>query len=175
MGFTLNFTGDTVNKVIDTQANTPHHDCGDNAFTTGSRQSVTGSTEYDFESNCLSFEDKNFPAHMTRLWDVIDNKAVFDEELDTPPYVSRVQLNFDPSVAAAGFMDINMYVNETVPILMATIRIPYKASDTRISVNFTFYIGDTTGYDIKNKGLIFKYKPDANGEVYDRGILVYRT
>lgn len=161
-------------KAVDAGINTPYHDVADNAFTTGSRQSVTGSTEYDFEANA-SFEVKNFPAHITEMWNATSNKCVFSELQDSPMCVARVQLNFDPSAASAGFVEFKAYIDETTPQLIQTIRIPYKATDSRMEALFSFYVGSETGYDMKTNGLKITYTPDANGEVYDRGILVYKT
>jgi len=161
-------------KALDTQINTPHHDCGDDAYTTASRQAVSATTEYAFENNA-AFENTNFPAHITKLWDTTTNKCYFTEVQDTPMYVARIQFNFDPTVAAAGFVEVRAYIDDTTPKLIQTIRIPYKAADSRMEALFAFYVGSETGYDMKADGLYFTYEADAAGEVYDRGILIYRT
>ena len=161
-------------KALDAQINTPYHDVADDTFTTGLRQSVTATTEYDFEANG-SFEVTNFPSHITKLWDTTTNKCDFSEMLDSPMCVARIQFNFDPSAAAAGFVEVKAYIDDATPKLIQTIRIPYKATDSRMEALFSFYVGSETGYDMKTDGLKFTYTPDANGEIYDRGVLVYKT
>lgn len=180
MGFTdlstITGVSDTsLKKIVTTQGTTPWHDGADDAYTTSSRQTIVAGTEYDFECNNLARHEDNFPEHITELWDTTDNVATFVEELDTPVYVARVQLNFVPTIAAAGTIELSAYVNETVPLLVDTSLINYKASDTRATALFTFYIGSETGFDLKNKGIKFTYTMSGAGEVYDRGIFIYRT
>ncbi len=162
-------------KSINQDIVQPWHDCADNAFVTGSKQAVTAANEYAFEVNGLPYEKTNFPSHITKLWDKTANKAVFTETLDSPVYVARLQMNFLPGTAAEGYMEFKAYINETVPVLFQTIKVAYKATDTRLEALFAFYVGSETGYNIKTKGVIFTYTPKTNGSVYDRGILIYKT
>ena len=153
----------------------PWHDCADNAYTSASKQAVTAGQTYDFTANCLPYEKTNFPSHITKLWDKVTNLVTLIEVLDSPVFVARVQMNFLPDTSAEGYMEFKAYVNETVPILIQSITIAYKGTDTRLEALFSFYVGSETGYDIKGKGLKFTYKPKTNGKVYDRGILIYKT
>jgi len=170
----IKFTTTEIEKALDSMINTPHHDVADDTFTTSARQSVTATTEYDFEANG-SFENTNLPTHITKLWDKTTNKCYFSEMQDTPMCVARVQLNFDPTTAAPGVVEFHAYIDDTTPKLIQVIRVPYKATDSRMEALFSFYVGSETGYDMKTDGLKFTYTPDANGEVYDRGILIYQT
>lgn len=174
MSYTLPFVATDIKKVIDSQYHPPHHDCSDDAYTTGSRQSVNASTEYDFEVNC-AFENSVFPDHITKLWDPVTNMCDFSEEMNTPKYVARLQLTFEPTTANAGIMEFRAYINDATPKLIQTIRVPFKATESRMEALFAFYVGSETGYDMKNDGLYFTYECSLAGEVWDRGILVYRT
>lgn len=162
-------------KSINQDIVQPWHDCADNAYVTGAKQAVTGGVEYDFAANALPYEKTNFPTHITKLWDKVNNLAVFTEVLDSPMYVARIQMNFLPGTSAEGYMEFKAYINETVPILFQTIRVAYKTVDSRMEALFSFYVGAETGYDIKAKGLKFTYTPKTTGGVYDRGILIYKT
>lgn len=162
-------------KALNQEVVQPWHDCADSIYTTASKQSVTGGSNYDFHVDGVSRNETNLPTHITKLWDTAENLAVFSEVLDTPVYVARVQLTFLPGTAAEGYMEFKAYVNETVPVLLQTIRVAYKTDASRMEALFAFYTGDATGYDIKNKGIFFEYTPKTSGQVYDRGILIYKT
>lgn len=170
----LGGTESDIKKAMASQITTPEHSLNDDTYTTGSRQSITAATEYAFECNA-AFEKTNFPFYITKLWDITTNKCYFDEVLDTPMYVARVQFNFDPTVASTGLVEIKAWIDDATPKLIQTIRVPYKAVDSRMEALFAFYIGSETGYDMKVDGLKFTYEAIGAGEIYNRAILIYRT
>lgn len=171
----LGHTEADIKKSMNQDITQPWHDCNDNAYTSASKQSVSAGQEYAFENNGLAYEATNFPTHITKLWDKTTHKCYFNEVLDTPMYVAKVAMNFLPGVSAESYMEVFAYIDETVPIKIGSIRLPYKATDSRLEALFTFYIGTVSGYDLKAKGLKFTYKPQTNGQVYNRSILVYKT
>ena len=150
----------------------PFHDVADDTFTSTSKQTVVAGTEYDFEANGQPYEAVNLPAHITALWDYDTNKVVVSELVDTPLVACRVQFNFMPDSAAAGYVEVKAYTDGQ---LFQTVRIAYKASDSRMEALVVFYAGSTEPYNIKENGVNFTYTASGNGKVYDRGILIYKT
>jgi len=171
MGYTLDVTGDELNKIVNTAYHPPTEDVNDNAYTTGSRQAINASTEYDFENNGLAYSYENFPSHITKLWNVSTSKIEFGEQLNKPIYVINIQLNFDPTVSSAGIFTFKAFADDGTPTPLPSISVPYKAVAGRVSAIFTIYL-DTL---VKDNGLIFKYESTGAGEVYDRSVLIYRT
>lgn len=167
----LKFTTVQIEKALDSQINNPWQDYADNQYTSLSKQSVTGGQEYDFNNNGLGYSDSNFPTYITKLWDTTTYKIDVSQEMDSPVYVARVQLTFEPTAAASGVMEFHLYIDDTVPILIQTIRVAYKATESRMEALFAFYIGT----EFKSKGAYITYTPSTSGYVWDRGILVYRT
>ena len=109
------------------------------------------------------------------MWDKTTNTAVFTGVVDTPLYVARIQFTFLPGTAAEGVMQFRAYINETVPVLIQQIRNTFKTTESRMEALFAFYLGSETGYDVKGKGMKFTYSSSRAGQVYDRGVLIYKT
>jgi len=162
-------------KAVNEGIISPFDDCADNTYTSANKQTIVAGTEYDFEANGLPYEKQNLPTHITKLWDKTLNKCYFNDVVDSPVYVCRVQLNFLPNTAQAGVMEFHAYIDEPVPVQIQTIRVAYKATDSKMEALFSFYVGEEEGYNIKENGMKFTYNASTNGKVYDRGILVYRT
>jgi hypothetical protein len=160
-------------KAINESVVSPFEDQSDDQYTTSNRQAVTAGQEYDFTTTGTPYSKQNLPSHITGLFN--GASFTFSQVLDTPMYAARVQMNFAPSTAAEGYMEFKLYIFESTPVLIQTIRSYYKASDTRLEALFTFYVGSEVGYDIKGKGAYITYTPKHSGHVYDRGILIYKT
>lgn len=172
----LDFTADQINKVIGGRLHSPIEDCVGNDWTSGVPLAMAAETEYRFVCNAAILDSKVFPTHVTKIWDSTLNLATFSEMLNTPMIVSNPQFVFSPTVAAAGIITIRTYVNETVPIQLGNpITFPYKATAERVSALITYYAGDSTGFDIKNKGVYFTIEASAAGSAYDPAIINYRT
>lgn len=172
---TIPFTTADITKVIDGRLHSPIQDCVGDNYTVGSPMALTGGVEADFEVNCNTRNFKILPAHITNMWNELTNIATFSEFENTPEIVANVGFIFDPSVAAAGIITVSVYVNETVPLLIKSTNIDYKSTPERVNALLTFYAGDATDFDVKNKGVIFKVESDANGSLYDTSIELYRT
>ena len=171
MGYTLDVTGDELNKIINTSYHVPIEDVNDNAFTTGARQSITASSEYAYENNGLLYSCSNFPSHITKLWNTTTNKLEFGEQLNAPVYVANLQINFDPTASSTGVMTIRAYADDGVDTLLQTVLVPFKAVDSRLNAIFTVYL-DTL---VKTNGVKFTYESSLDGEIYNRSGLFYRT
>lgn len=172
---TLDFSASDINKVLNGRYHSPIQDVVGDNYVTGSRLTMVASTEYPFVCNGAVRNAKVLPAHITNIWDTTLNKATFPDFLNTPEIVANLGFEFDPAVAAAGLMTIRVYVNETVPILIKSITDDFKAIPERLNGLLTFYAGAETGFDVKNKGVIFTIESSANGEMYDPSIELYRT
>lgn len=174
-GYLLPFTGEEVEKVIDGRFHSPIADCVGNDYTVGSPLAMSADTEYSFICNCAVREFEVLPDHITSIWNKTTNIATFQDFLNTPVIVFTIRFKFGPTVAAAGIVTINPYVNETVPIKFKPVSVPYKASLTDVSALVTIYTGIETGFDVKNKGVFFKFESTGAGNMYDPQIEIYRT
>jgi len=175
MATILPWTGAEVQKIIDGRLHSPIQDVVGDNYTVGSPLAVSASTEYDFVSNGNVRNFKVFPDHITNIWDTSTNIATFSGFENTPEIVANVSFMWDPDVAAAGIMTVKVYVNETSPILIKETNIDYKATTGKLTGLLTFYAGDVTGFDVKNKGVSFKIESSAAGNLYDPSIEIYRT
>ena len=171
----LKFTANQIDQILDEQYKTPLQDVSGDNYTSGSPLAMSADTEYDFVCNGNVRNFTNFPEHVTSLWDTTNDICVPDELLDTPVLVFTVRFKFDPTVAAAGTITVNPYVNETVPIKFKPVTVPYKATLTDVSALVTIYLGEETGFDVKNKGVFFKFEASGAGDMYDSSIEIYRT
>lgn len=167
----LDFKTLEINRILDGRLHSPIQDCvGDNtAF------AMTAGVEYDFECNCATRDEKILPSHITNMWDGVNNVATFSEFDNTPMIVSTVSFYFAPSAASPGKMTISAYVNEDTPLLIESVTVNFKAVAERTSALLTYYAGDDTGFDVKNKGVIFKVESDTDGTFSQPAILTYRT
>lgn len=175
MAIQLPFTAEQIIKILDGRLHSPIQDIVGDNYTVGVPLTMAATTEYDFECNGNTRMFEVLPDHITGMWDTTTNIATFDEFENTPEIVANIQFTFDPSVAAAGIITIRSYVNETVPIVMKDVTIPYKATTEKYNTLITFYAGDTTGFDVKNKGVFFTVESSAAGELYNTAIELYRT
>lgn len=171
----LDLTTDEINKTLNGRYYNPLQDVSGNDYTIGSPLVMSADTEYDFLCNGAIRNFKNFPSHITNIWDTVNHKATFSNFLDTPVMVFTLRFKFDPDVASSGLITINPYVDETVPILFKPVTVPYKATITNVSALVTIYIGDEVGFDVKNKGVDFKITSSGAGIAYDPSIEIYRT
>lgn len=157
------------------QIQTPIQDCVGNNYTNASPLVMTANTEYPFVCNGALRNKKYLPPHITNIWNTSLNKATFSTFVNIPEIVSNVQFSFAPSNSQPGNMTVNVYVNESSPILMKSYTVPYKGSAQRYTVVTTFYADSEVGFDVKNKGVIFKITASSGGNLYDTAIEIYKT
>lgn len=169
----LNITIDKLNKVLDTSEHPSIQDLSDGLHTSASPQSIVGGVETLFTNNGTVRNFTSFPDHMTSIWNTSTNIASFHEEINTPIYVIRVEMTIDPSTT--GTIDFKLYINDTSPKLIQTSTISHKNEIYRVSTIFTFYLGEESGYDVKNDGVYLTFTPSGAINVYDKTILIYRT
>lgn len=175
MAYLLPWTGAIVEKILDGRYHNPIHDVSGDDYTVGSPLTVNASTEYSFTCNGNVRNFTEFPSHITSLWNTSTNLFLCPDFLDTPVLVFTVRFKFDPDVAAPGTITVNPYVNETVPVKFKPVNVPYKATITDVSALVTIYLGEETGFDVKNKGVFFKFESTGAGVMYDPSIEIYRT
>lgn len=171
----LNFYTSDIEKILDGRLHSPIQDCVGDNYTIGSPMTVLANTEYPFECNAATRNYKVFPSHITNIWDETLNVATFEDFLNTPEIVATPSFTFNPTVSANGNITVRMYINETVPVLLRTTTTNYKAIAEEVFSLFTFYAGEESGYDIKNKGVYFTFESEFAGELYDTSIEIYRT
>lgn len=171
----LPYSAAQIEKILDGRFHSPIQDVVGTNYTTGSRLAMSAATEYDFICNGATRNYMSFPDHITNIWNTSTNIATFPEFMNTVEMVANVSFNFDPTVAAAGVLTLRVYVNETVPLVMKQYTAAYKNADERYTVLATFYTGDDTGFDVKNKGVKFTIEASGAGELYDPSIEIYRT
>lgn len=171
----LNYTTAEIQKLLDETYHTAIQDVVGDNYTSGVPLVMTGGQSYAFACNGNTRNYKNLPTHVTNIWNTATNVATFAQFLNTPEIVANVQFAFTPSSANAGTITLDVYVNEDVPILMKSYTITYKGSAQRYTILSTFYAGAATGFDVKNKGVIFKLTASGNGSLYDTAIEIYKT
>lgn len=164
-----------ASRVLDGRLYSPIQDVVGDNYTTSSRLSMTAGVEYPFVCNGNVREFKNFPSHITNIWDKVNNKATFAEFEDTPEMVANVSFIIDPLVSAQGVVTVRVYVDETVALEFKSDNKVFKGSSEKITSLLTFYTGSETGFDVKNKGVKFTVESSANAELFDPSIEIYRT
>lgn len=164
-----------IDMLLDGRYHSPIQDLVGNDYTIGSRLSMTADNEYTFLCNGSIRNFKSFPDHITNIWNTSTNIATFPDFMNTVEIVANVSFNFAPSAAAAGILTLTPYVNEDTPIAIKNYTASFKAIDNRYTILATFYTGDDTGFDVKNKGVFFTISSSANGEMYNPSIEIYRT
>lgn len=171
----LDLSASEINKVLNGRYHSPIEDCVGDNYTVGSPLAMTAGVEYPFACNASVRDFSVFPAHITKMWDKALNIATFAEFLNTPEIVANLGFIFDPDVAAAGLMTFRVYVNEAAPIEIKSTVDDFKAVVERLNGLLTFYAGSATGFDVKNKGVLFTIESSADGNMYDPSIELYRT
>ena len=176
MAYTLSFTGDSVNKVIDGRYNNFRQDIADATHTVGSPQAIAANTPYRLTIDAALRNDTNAPNYITSRWDATNNKIAFPEELDKPTYVGDISMIFDPTAAAAGKGILRAYIDDaTTPKLIRNYSFNYKAVPEIVNIITTWYLGTDVGYDAKNDGVYFEVEFDQAGSLYSKGAVIYRT
>lgn len=170
-GYQLKFEGDEITRALDTQLTNPSQRCEDSVYHSGNKQAVSGASVYDFEDNAVTLNSKNFPTHITEMWDPITNKVLSTEEDDHPVWVAVIDLVFEPTVSASGLMEFILQPDNVSPDFVQTVRIDYKAVTSEVEALFAFPLTPQAKAD----GVKITYSPSSAGEVWDRKILVYRT
>lgn len=173
MAHQLNVSGTALDKLLDSSEHPAWQDVVDGLHTSSSPQEITGGSETTFTNNGSVRNETSFPDHITELWDTTNSIAHFEEELNAPVYVARLEFTIDPQ--ATGTVDFKMYVNDDTPKLLQTTTVSYKNAIDRVSSLFTFYLGDAAGYDVKNDGVYFTITPSSDVDIYDKTLLIYRT
>jgi len=175
MAIQLDFSADEINKTIGGRLYSPIQDVVGTDYTVGIPLTMTGGSEYPFACNGVTRNFKNLPSHITNMWDTVSNKTVLNEFLDTPEIVANLSFMIDPAASKEGIVTISAYVNETVPLLIKSINVHFKGDIEKLTGLLTFYTGSETGFDIKNKGVIFTVESSLGAEIYDTSIEIYRT
>lgn len=168
----IDYTVEQLNRVVGTQYYTPWDDSADSLHHVGNKQAVVGGTEYEFTCDNLTYHDANGPTtESMELWDSVNNKMQWLDEGDSPVYVARVKLTFDPTIGSAGIMEFRIEPDNVAPDFTNIINVTYKSSETDMEALFTFYVKGQT----KTDGVKIYYTPEGSGEVWNRGLLIYRT
>lgn len=175
MSYQLPFTGQEVKRILDARLHSPVQDVVGDNWTSGSPLAVTGGTEYTFQCNGNTRLFSVLPDHITSIWNTSTNIASFSEFDNTPEMVANVQFTFNPTASSSGILTLRVYVNETSPIIMKDYTIPFKGTTEQYTILSTFYAGDFTGFDVKNKGVYFTIESTLDGSLYDPAIEIYRT
>jgi len=162
------FTKAEVDYAVGKGIKTPWETCSDSEYDTGSRQAVSAATEYAFENDCAAYNEQNFPAGITKMWNATTNKIELEDFLNNPSFLVRVQFMFEPTVASAGHMDVSIQPDNVSPDFVNVITIPYKATETKVEVLFSIYLGAQA----KTDGLKITYTPSSAGEVWDRDLFI---
>lgn len=165
------FTTPQVTRALDTQLTNPSQRCEDSVYHSENKQAVTGAATYAFENDAVTLNAKNFPAHITEMWDPTTNKILSTEEDDQPVWVAVIDLTFAPTVSAAGEITFILQPDNVAPDFVQTIRIGYKAVQSDVEALFAFPLTAQAKAD----GVKITYSPSSSGDVWDRKILVYRT
>lgn len=175
MAIFLNFTGSDIAKLLDGRYNNFRQDVADGQHTSGSPQAILANTEYRVTINGALRNDVNSPNYITSRWSTTNNKISFPEELDKPVYVGDVSFIFDPTAAAAGKGVLRLYIDDASPKLIRSYPFNYKASPELVNVITTWYLGTDSGFDAKNDGVYFAVEFDQAGDLYSKGVVIYRT
>ena len=171
----LKFSVDELNKITDGRLHSPIQDVVGADYSSVAKLAVSADTEYLFECDGSIRNFKVLPDHITNMWNIIDSKATFEDFLNTPEIVANIQFKFDPTSASGGLVSVHAYINEPVPVLIKTVTVPFKGEETNVQALLTFYTGEESGYDLKNKGVIFKFESTLAGQYWDPKIEIYRT
>lgn len=171
----LKFPTATIDKLLDEQYQTPIQDCVGNNYTQAAPLNTVANTPYTFEVNGATRNAKFLPAHITNIWDTVNNRATFAEFINVPEIVANVQFTFEPTNAQAGTITLDVYVNEAVPVIMKSYTVSYKAETQRYTVVSTFYASPSVGFDVKTKGVFFRVRTSGAGKLYDTAIEIYKT
>lgn len=169
------FSQTQVDRILDGRLHSPIQDVAGDDYTVGLPFTMPAGVDNDFVCNGNVRNFKSLPSHITNIWDTVLNKATFVDFDNTPEMVANVNFTLNPDVSAQGIATITVWVNETIPLVIKSINIPYKGTTERINGLLTFYTGDTVGFDVKNKGVIFTVSSSTNAVGYDPSIEMYRT
>lgn len=175
MAIILKYDAATIDKILDGRYHSPIEDIAGDNYTEISPLTITGGNTEQYVCNNNIREFSSFPAHVSKMWDTANNKAIFAELLDTPMIVGVPSFIWKPASSTDGKITVGVYVNETSPILIEEQTLNYKGTARRVSPLFTFYIGEDAGFDVKNKGVIYRITPDTTGDLYLPIIKHYRT
>ena len=172
---TLKFTTTEIEQVLDGRLNSFRQDIADNQHLVGSPQAVLANTEYRLTIDGLNRNSIVAPTYITSSWDTVNNKIAFPEELDSPTYVADMAFTFHPTVSAAGFATIRLYIDDAVPKLIKTYLHDFKSVAATMNILATWYLGNDVGYDAKNDGIYITVSFEAAGNLYNKGSVFYRT
>lgn len=164
-----------ASKVLDGREHSPIHELEGDDYTIDSRFTMSAGVENDFVCNGNIKDYKIMPDHVTKLWETTLNIATFETMMNTPMIVVDVGFIFDPDSSSAGVVTLRVYANETVPVFLKAVTVPYKAVADEMTALITFPAEDTVGRDVKNKGVKFTIESSGAGTGYDPKITIYRT
>lgn len=171
----VNFTTDEINKLLDGRYHSPIQDVVGDLWTVGSPLPLLAGTPVEFQCNGNIRNKKILPDHITNIWDTTTNRATFENFLNTPEIVANVSMVIDPSASSEGYLTVGVWVDEDTPILIKSTNIYFKGDIEKVTALLTFYAGDETGFDVKNKGVFFTIESTLAASVYDMSLEIYRT
>lgn len=157
----------------------PYEDIVDGTYNSTNKLAIIADTEYRLSITTIARIKQNgfgVESGITEMFSVVDDKGVYSEFYNSPIIVDKPNCMFQPTVASAGFCTINVYVDETSPILIDQAVLAYKGSvPTKMATLFSYYLGNEVGFDIKNKGVYFTFSFTHNGDLWDMSLLQYLT
>ena len=174
MAIQLDFSADEINKTIGGRLYSPIQDVVGNNYTSAATLQLLPNTSLSFLCNGAIRNFKNLPSHITNMWDTVNNKVVLNEFQDTPAIGTNLSFMIDPATSAEGIVTISAYVDETVPLLIKSTNVHFKGDVEKLTGSIKFYAGSETGFDVKNKGVIFTLESNVGAEVYDTSIEIIR-
>lgn len=172
----IKFSTVELENVIDGRYHSFVQDIADGQHTVGSPQAITGGVEYPLTIDALERNAVVSPTYITSRWDAVNDKIAFPEELNTPMYTADISFTFDPTVSAAGDAIIRAYIDDSItPKVIRSISHQYKADPESINAILSWYLGEEAGYDAKNDGVYFTVEFEADGVLYNKGAVIYRS
>ena len=171
----LKYNTSDINKILDGRYHSPIQDVVGSDWTVGSPLALLAETPVVFQCNGAIRNKKTFPDHITNIWNTSTNIATFSEFLNTPEIVANVNMTLDPSASSEGILTTSVWVNEDVPILIKSTNVHFKGDIEKVTALLTFYAGEETGFDVKNKGVFFTVESSLGTLAYDMSVEIYRT
>jgi len=121
------------------------------------------------------------PTYITSRWDATNYKIAFPDEMDSPNYEAVISFTFDPDASSAGIGTLRAYIiGDTVPTpatdnLISVHGFDYKGAPEYATESVSWFLGEGTGYDAKNKGVYFTLQFDKVGDVTNIYADIHRT
>ena len=172
----LKFTTTEIENVLDGRLNNFHQDVVDNQTTEPSSNNISADTSIRWTNDGGNRNSTTAPTYMTDRWNTSTDIMKFTAELDSPVYVSDFSFTFHPQTTATGSITFRAYIDDpTTPKLIKTVVKSYKGETAIDGLLLTYYLGSSTGYDLKNDGIYFEIEFDQDGKIWGKSQVTYRT